>query len=229
MDLKDKVVVVTGASKGLGKALAERLAKEGCKVVVSARSEDKLNEVASNIHGYPFAADVKNEGQMIALADAAANKFGRIDVWVNNAGIRIPHSKLEEVDWARAHDMLEVNYFGTAYGTKAALKYMKGQKSGIIINILSTSALEGRPLASAYAASKYAAKGFSDSIRNEVKEDGITVVGVYPGGMKTNFFDEDVPDNYDKFMEPSTVADKITENLRLDKPESEQVIRRPTA
>jgi short-subunit dehydrogenase len=125
--------------------------------------------------------------------------------------------------------MMEVNYFGTAYGTKAALKYMKRQKSGIIVNILSTSALQGRPRSSAYAASKYAARGFTDAIRNEVKEDGIIVIGVYPGGMKTNFFDEQIPEDYDRYMDTREVGEKIIENLKRDKPEEEQIIRRPIA
>ncbi len=227
MNLKDKVVVITGASKGLGEALADSFSKEGCKVVVSARSKEALEALASRIGGYAVQADVRAEKQLLDLADKAAKKYGRIDVWVNNAGVRIPHSELNEIDWKRAHDMMEVNYFGTAYGTKAALKYMKKQQSGIILNILSTSALQGRAKSSAYAASKYAARGFTDAMRNEVKEDGITVIGVYPGGMKTNFFDEQVPDDIGKYMDARLVAEKIIGNLKIDTPETEQTIRRP--
>ena len=229
MDLRDKVAVITGASRGLGEVLAELFSREGCKVVVSATTKEKLDEIAARINGYAVQADVREETQLLQLADRAVKKFGRIDIWVNNAGIRIPHTNLEEIDWSRAHNMLEVNYFGTAYGTKAALRYMKSQKSGTIINILSTSALQGRAKSSAYAASKYAAKGFTDAIRSEVKEDGIKVIGVYPGGMKTNFFDEQAPEDYDKYMEASMVGEKIIDNLKRDKPEEEQIIRRPTA
>jgi hypothetical protein len=229
MDLKDKVIVITGASRGLGKALAELFSIEGCKVVVSATTKEKLDEIATHINGYAVQADVREEKQLLRLADQTVRRFGRIDVWVNNAGVRIPHAKLEEIDWARAHDMIEINYFGTAYGTKAALKYMKRQNSGVIINILSTSALQGRAKSSAYAASKYAAKGFTDAIRNEVKDNGIMVIGVYPGGMKTSFFDEQVPEDYDKYMAASTVGEKIIDNLKRDKPEEEQIIRRPAA
>ena len=229
MDLRDEVVVITGASRGLGEVLAELFSREGCKVVVSATTKEKLDELAARINGYAMQADVREEMQLLQLADRAVKKFGRIDIWVNNAGIRIPHTNIEEIDWNRAHNMLEVNYFGTAYGTKAAVKYMKSQKSGIIINILSTSALQGRAKSSAYVASKYAARGFTDAIRSEVKEDGIKVIGVYPGGMKTNFFDEQTPDDYDKYMEASTVGEKIIDNLKKDEPEEEQIIRRPAA
>ena len=218
MDLSGKVAVVTGASKGLGKAVAELLSKEGCKVVVSARSE--TTQLASEIKGLSIEADVRNEKEMKELADKTIKKLGRIDIWINNAGVRIPNSKLEDIDWTRAHDMMEVNFFGTAYGSKAALKHMKMQKSGVIINILSTSALQGRPRLSAYVASKYAVRGFTDSLRNEIREDGITVIGVYPGGMKTNFFDEQMPEDYDKYMDPHHVAQKIIENLKSDKPKS---------
>ena len=227
MDLRDKVVVITGAGRGLGEVLAELFSREGCKVVVSATTNEKLDEVATRINGYAVQADVREEMQLLQLSDQTVKKFGRIDIWVNNAGIRIPHTDLEEIDWSRAHNMMEVNYFGTAYGTKAALKYMKSQKSGTIINILSTSALQGRAKSSAYAASKYAAKGFTDAIRNEVRDDGITVIGVCPGGMKTDFFNEQIPEDYDKYMEASTVGEKIIDNLKRDKPEEEQVIRRP--
>ncbi|MDE1851485.1 MAG: SDR family oxidoreductase [Candidatus Micrarchaeota archaeon] len=227
MDLKDKVVVITGATKGLGAALAELFSKEGCKVVASATTKQKLDDLAGSLNCYAVQADVRREEQMLELADQTVKRFGHIDIWVNNAGIRIPHTNLEEIDWDRAHNMLEVNYFGTAYGTKAALKYMKERGSGTIINILSTSALQGRAKSSAYAASKYAARGFTESIRSEVKGDGIAVIGVYPGGMKTDFFKEQVPEDYDKYMDASTVGIKIIDNLKLDKPEEEQVIRRP--
>jgi short-subunit dehydrogenase len=228
MDLKDKVVVITGASKGLGVAIAKAISKEGCKIVVSATSKDLLDKIALEINGYAVKADVRDEHQMIKLAEQTIQRFGKIDIWINNAGVRIPHSNLEEIDWNRAHNMMEVNYFGTAYGSKAALKYMKTQKSGIIVNILSTSALEGRPRSSAYAASKGAAKGFTESIRNEVKEDNITVISVYPGGMKTEFFNEQIPENYDKYMDPESVAQKIIENLKKEKPEEELILKRPS-
>lgn len=225
--MKDKVVVITGASRGLGKALAELFSREGCRVVVSATTKELLDKLAKRINGYAIQADVRDESQLFRLADQTFKRFGRIDIWVNNAGVRIPHSKLEEIDWARAHNMMEINYFGTAYGTKAALKYMKNQKSGVIVNILSTSALQGRAMSSAYAASKYAAKGFTDAMRSEVRDDGIIMIGVCPGGMKTDFFNEQIPEDYDKYMNASTVAEKIIDNIKRDKPEEEQIIRRP--
>lgn len=227
MDLKDKVVVITGASRGLGRAIAETLSEEGCELVVSSRSKERLEGLASKIKVYAVEADVRKESDVVNLAAEAVKKFGRIDIWINNAGIWIPHDLVEDIDWARAHDMMEVNFFGTAYGSKAALRYMKQQKSGMIINILSTSALKGNPKSSAYAASKYAQRGFTDALRDEVRENGITVISVYPGGMKTILFNEQLPEDYDKYMEPTSVARKIVANLKSEKPEEEQLLKRP--
>ena len=104
---------------------------------------------------------------------------------------------------------------------------MKKQGSGMIVNIVSSSALSGRPLSSAYAASKWAARGFTDSLREEVKGTPLKVVGVYPGGMKTHLFDENPPEDYKEYMEASDVAQKIVDNLDQESPQEEQIIRRP--
>jgi NAD(P)-dependent dehydrogenase (short-subunit alcohol dehydrogenase family) len=228
MELEGKVVVITGGSKGLGSALAMGFLKEGCKTVISSRSPSESTDTSSNTGATWVKADVRIEEEVMALAAEAVRKFGKIDVWVNNAGVRIPHNPIEDTDWKRAHEMMEVNYFGTVYGSKAALLQMKKQGSGTIINILSTSALQGRPNSSAYAASKYAAKGFTDSLRAESKDCNITVVSVYPGGMKTRFFDEQVPDDYNAYMDPGTVASKIIENVKAGTPLEELIIRRPS-
>ena len=116
------------------------------------------------------------------------------------------------MDIKRVHDMIEVNLFGTIYGSKAALMQMRKQSEGMIINILSTSALTGRPKSSGYCASKYAVAGFTKSLRLEVEDGHITVVGVYPGGMQTNFFDERKPDNYHEYTDPVDVAQRIVNN-----------------
>ena len=113
--------------------------------------------------------------------------------------------------------------------TKAAVLAMKSKKQGVIVNILSTSALAGRPNSAAYAASKFAAMGFSKSLREGVKDEGITVINVYPGGMQTNFFDEQVPEDYNQYMDPAFVAEKIVRNLMQNNPEEELLVKRPNA
>jgi NAD(P)-dependent dehydrogenase (short-subunit alcohol dehydrogenase family) len=226
MDFQDKVIVITGASRGLGLALSSFLAKEGAKLILSSRAGEDLEKAGRELNAEIFPADVTKEDEIKKLADFAVQKFGRIDVWVNNAGIWIPHTSIENMDLKRVHDMIEVNLFGTIYGSKAALIQMKKQGSGTIINILSTSALEGRPGSSGYCASKWAAVGFTKSLRLEVESAGIKVLAIYPGGMKTNLFDEEKSKNYESYMEPDFVAGKIIENLKKESPEEELVLRR---
>ncbi|MCK4589899.1 MAG: SDR family oxidoreductase [Nanoarchaeota archaeon] len=227
MKLKDKIVVITGASKGLGRELALILAKEGCNLVLSGRSKEDLEELSTTIGAISIMADVTNEKQVANLADKTLEKFGRIDIWINNAGIWLPHALIEETDWKRVHEMIEVNLFGTIYGSKFALVQMKKQKSGTIINILSTSALEGRAGSSGYCTSKYATAGFTKSLSLEAKPSGIQVIGIYPGGMKTHLFDEEKPADFKNFMDPMFVAEKIVENLKKENLKEELILKRP--
>jgi short-subunit dehydrogenase len=226
VELKKKTVVITGGSHGLGKALAKILRAKDANVIVSSSSGEKLEAAAKQTGSIPIIADVRDERQVIRLADQAVNAFGKIDVWINCAGIWIPRRSIEETDWAEAHNMFEINFFGLVYGSKAALTSMKKNKSGIIINILSTSALDSRKGLPAYQASKYAAKGFTGSLREEAKEFGINVIAVYPGGMKTLSDDEEKPSDYSTYLDPENVAQKIIDNLVNDNPEEEQIIRR---
>jgi short-subunit dehydrogenase len=211
---KDQVVVITGASRGLGKSLAALFIKKGAKVILSGRDVAELNKVAEEIGGIVIVADVTKEKEVIELAEQVLEKFGRIDIWINNAGIWLPRASAENIDIKRAHDLIEVNLFGLMYGSRAAIRQMKKQSSGIIVNIISTSALSGRPNQSAYSASKHAAKGFTDSLREEITEKAIKVIGVYPGGMKTDLFNEQKPDEFDQFLSPEDVAEKIIGKFR---------------
>ena len=223
--LKDKIVVITGGTHGLGKAMALNCHESGAKVVVCARDEVGFDELVK-LGILAVKADVTKESDIGNVMKVTLEKLGRVDIWINNAGIWLPHEVIEKTDWTRAHDLMEVNLFGTVYGSKTALMQMRKQGSGCIVNILSTSALEGRATSSAYCASKYAARGFTLSLQEEVEGLKICAIAVYPGGMKTDLFDEERPDNYNEYMEPTYVAGKIVENLEKDEPEKEQIIRR---
>jgi short-subunit dehydrogenase len=229
MNIENKIVVITGGTKGLGKALAFNFTNEGAKVVIAARQKDETQKTASEIGADSVVCDVTKESDIQNLAKEVLHKYGQIDIWVNNAGVWLPHAPIEETDWQRVHDMFEVNIFGTIYGSKTALIQMRKQKSGVIINIISTSALDGRPGSSGYCASKYAASGFTKSLRKETEGTNIKVFGIYPGGMQTNFFDEKRPDEINDYMQPDFVASKIVENLKQVNPEEELVIKRPSA
>lgn len=229
MQISNQVVVITGATKGLGKSLALAFSSAGATVVISARKDDELQKAATETGAMAIVCDVTKEADVKHLAEEVIKKYGRIDIWINNAGIWVPHASVEETDWQKVHDMVEVNLFGTVYGSKAALVQMRQQNSGSIINILSTIALDGRAMSSGYCASKYATVGFTKSLRKEVEGADIKVFSIYPGGMQTNFFDEKKPDDIDQYMHPDFVADNILKNLQLEEPEDELIIKRPAA
>ncbi|MFH1608503.1 MAG: SDR family oxidoreductase [Patescibacteria group bacterium] len=224
MNLENKVVVITGGTKGLGKAMAVSFLKNNAKVIVCSKSKKDFKNLEIGIVGKK--ADVTKEKELKKLADFVVKKFGQIDIWINNAGIWLPHLPIEETNWRRAHDLIEVNLFGTVYGSKIVLAQMKKQNFGYIVNIISTSALEGKINETAYCASKFAVDGFTKSLMKEVDGKNIKVLGVYPGGMRTNLFDEKIPENYNDFMDPNFVADKIIENLKKENPELELIIKR---
>lgn len=225
MEIKDKVVVITGGSSGLGKALAKVFSKGGAKVVIVSNDPDELKETADELNVFSFEADITREEQVLKIGTALVERFKSLDIWINNAGIWLHHSPVEEMDLQRVHQLIEVNLFGTIHGSKTALLQMKKQGSGLIVNILSVSALEGRPESSGYCASKYAAAGFSKSLRLELVDDNIKVIDVYPGYMQTDLFNEKKPEGYDHFMKPSDVAAKILENIMSHKPKEEQIIK----
>ncbi len=226
MSLTDKITVITGGSSGLGKEMARILAAKGNKVVVCARDKEGLEKAAKELGAMAFVADVSKKEDIEALVEFTVKSFGRIDVWINNAGVWMPHALIEEMDIKRVHDMFEVNVFGTMYGSKIALLQMHKRNEGILVNIISTSALSGRPTSSGYAASKWAVRGFTDSIRGEYAGTKIKVIGVYPGGMQTSLFDEKKPDNINEYMLPDVVAGKIIKNLEREKPVEELIIKR---
>ena len=227
MELKNKVIVITGASKGLGKNLSQAFVAHGATVVMSGREQVSLEAAATAMEATAIAADVTKPEQVSNVAAEVIKKFGRIDIWINNAGIWFAHEPIEEIDWRRAHELFEVNFFGLVYGSQEAMLQMRKQGGGTIVNILSSSALDGRPLSSAYCASKFAADGFTKTLRYETEHDSITVIGVYPGGIKTELFHSNVPQDYDAYMEPHDVVSKIIGNLLQEKPELSLVIRRP--
>jgi len=226
MILKDKIIVITGASHGLGKALAQTLSDKKAKIIICSRSKDKLEGISKELNVDYVVADVSKEADMEKLAKETISRFGRIDIWINNAGVWLPKGPIEKVDMKMAHDMFEINVFGTVYGSRIALTQMRKQNFGVIVNVISTSALNGRPNAVMYSASKYAVRGFAEALREEAGSN-VNVISVYPGGIKTLMYNEEKPAEYDSFMLPEYVAKKIVDNFEIDNPEKELIIRRP--
>jgi len=193
-DLNSKVVIVTGASSGIGEATARAFGREGARVVLAARRLDRLEVLAGEIQNsspgvqaVAIAADLSQLADIQNLVAQTLQRFGRIDVLFNNAGFgRL--GWLETLDPVKDIEaQLAVNLLGVIQTTRQVLPVMIGQKSGHVINMASMSAFVGTPTYSIYAASKFAVRGFSEALRREVAPWGIRVSVVYPGGVATEF------------------------------------------
>lgn len=189
-NIKSKVVIITGASSGIGESTAKRLAAEGANVVLAARREDKLKLLTDEIRGAGgeavyLKADVTSRKDMNSLAQLAMDTYGHIDVLVNNAGI-MPNSRLNELkvdEWDR---MIDVNVKGVLYAIAAVLPFMKIQKSGHVINISSISGHIIVPTTAVYSATKFAVRAISEGLRQEESpEFGIRSTNISPGVVET--------------------------------------------
>jgi len=227
MDLKDKIIVITGGSQGFGRALAQLFISEGSQVVISGHEKKNLEDVSKELSSDHFLANVTSIEDMKKLGEYVVKKYGRIDIWINNAGIQIAPSLVEDVNTNRLQDLFQVNFFGYFYGCQVALSYMKKKDEGTIININSTAGLEGKPEISAYSSSKFAIRGLTESIRKEEKDSNIKIYGIFPGGMKTEIYKEKYPTDLNEYMEVDSVAKKVIENLKSDSPEIDLIIKRP--
>jgi short-subunit dehydrogenase len=192
--LKDQVVVITGASSGIGRATALHFGKAGAKLVLAARNEVALHEVADEVDNMGAEVivaptDVSNWEQVEQLARDAITTFGRIDTWINDAGVGI-YAMAEETSVEETHQIMETNFMGVVHGVKAALPYMKAQQSGTIINLGSVESQRALPYHSAYSASKHAIKAYTEALRMELEyqHSGIHVTLILPAGINTPFF-----------------------------------------
>lgn len=228
MVLKDKVIVITGGSQGFGRALAKAFKKENSTIIISSHDIENLKRTAKELSVDYFSADVTSHEEVKKLGQYVVEKYGRIDFWINNAGIQIAPSSTEDINIKKLHFLFEVNFFGYFYGIKIALSYMKRQNNGIIININSTAGLEGKPEISAYSSSKFAIRGLTESIRKEVKDFKIDIFQVFPGGMQTDIYKEKIPSDIKDYMSVDSVAEKVIANLKSEKPEVDLVIKRPS-
>jgi NADP-dependent 3-hydroxy acid dehydrogenase YdfG len=237
--IKDKVVVITGASSGLGEATARYLAQNGAKLVLGARRLDRLQALAKELSlgaGAAVQTDVTEQEQVKALVDQAVRTHGRIDVILNNAGL-MPHSPLERgktQDWDR---MIDVNIKGVLYGIAAALPYMKAQRSGHIINVSSVAGHKVRPGSAVYAATKTAVRVISEGLRQEVKPYNIRTTVISPGAVTSELPDSvtepDIAENIKKFYEIAIPANSFARMVAfaMSQPEDvdvNEILFRPT-
>lgn len=190
--INEQIIVIVGASSGIGLATARMAAKKGAKVVVAARNTDALKQLEQEIsssggQALAVTADVTQQEQVELIAHAAIEKFGGFDTWFNNAGIGI-YGKAEEVEIKDARQLFEINFWGEVYGTNAALPHLK-KRGGALINMGSTESDRALPLHAFYAATKHAVQGYTDGLRMELEKEGapVSVTLIKPGAIDTPF------------------------------------------
>ena len=240
-NIEGKVVVITGASSGLGEATARMLSALGATVVLGARRVDRIEAIARELEAaggraLALPTDVTRAADVQRLVDAAVEKFGRIDVLVNNAGL-MPSSPLERLkidDWDR---MIDVNIKGVLYGIAAALPHMKARKSGHIVNVSSVAGHKVRAGTAVYSATKHAVRVLTEGLRQEVKPFDIRTTIVSPGAVATELPDSiteaDVQAGVKAFYEIAIPADSFARAVvyALSQPDDvdiNEILFRPT-
>jgi short-subunit dehydrogenase len=219
--LKKQVIVLTGATSGIGLTTARMARERGAQLMLVARNEAALNELAREINdgggkAATFTADVADEAQLQRAADAAIKEFGHFDTWVNNAGVSI-YGKLEEVESEDSRRLFETNFWGLVNGSLIAVKHFRVSGGGTLINIGSTLSDRAIPVQGMYCASKLAVKGFTDALRMELEADGAPVIVtlVKPSAIDTPYKDHAKnylgvkPENPPPIYAPETVAETI--------------------
>ncbi|MNW39068.1 putative oxidoreductase [compost metagenome] len=222
MEFKNKTAIITGASKGIGKAIATALAKEGVHLGLISRSTADLEELQHSLHNeysvnvHIASADVSNRIEAEAAVQSLQKELGSIDILINNAGIA-KFATLLDMDPSEWERIIQVNLMGTYYISRAVLPYMLNQNSGNIINVASTAGERGFATGSAYCASKFALLGLTESLLQEVRKSNIRVVALTPSTVNTELAlnaglkigDED------RMMQPEDVAELAIATLRL--------------
>lgn len=223
--LSDKVVVLTGAASGIGRALAKALAEKGCHLAISDINKEGLMDTAGLIAGKKVkvsthVVDVANRQQVYDYAQDVMKEHGRVHIVINNAGVSVADS-LESVSYEDFEWLMGINFWGVVYGTKAFLPYLKKQGEAHIVNISSINGILPNPYNGPYCAAKFAVKGFTETLSQELRGTSVKVSVVHPGGIKTNIVrnarfyrvanpqktKQDVVDLFDRFIFKTTAED----------------------
>ena len=210
-----KVIVITGGSEGLGKAIAKRLIKDN-KVIIISNNEEKLKKTATEIQCDYVVWDVTNYKQIENAIDTIFKKYINIDILINNAGVWL-EGDLTENTFEKISNCIDVNTKGPIYMTKAVLPNMYKNKSGLIINVCSQASFDNDDYSVVYNASKWAMRGFNRSIQRDISKKGVKVTGFYPGFMQTNLFKK-AGNDYDTStgLEVEKVAKAIEYIINVD-------------
>ena len=217
MKFQNRIVVITGASSGIGKASAVEFAKNGANVILIGRRNEKLLEVEKKISKYKVSTlvcvcDVSNKSQVKEMSKQVLEKFGKIDILVNNAGFAI-YGKVSDLEIEQMESQIATNYFGMVYCIKNFLPKMLDQNSGHIVNIASVAASFGLPGLASYSASKFAMLGFSEGLQHELNGTDVHVTVVSPIMVRTNFFDHSSFESMPKFSPTSLSAETVAKSV----------------
>src|ERR671912_3023799 len=218
MELKGKVAIVTGGTKGIGRAIADALVREGVNVCISARSRNEIDETlealcalkAGNATG--IVSDVCNYSQVKPLFELTVGQFGGLDILVNNAGIGL-FQTVEEMSPEDFRSVIETNLFGVFYCCHEAIPLMKQRGGGYIINMSSLAGVNAHPNMAAYNASKFGLNGFSEALMQEVRHDGIKVSYIMPGSVNTEFGGDEPSDEKSWQLQPDDIAQVVMDLL----------------
>ena len=188
-----RVVAITGASAGIGRATALRLARDGASIAICARRQDRLERVAAEIiqaggTSLPIVADVSRDADMRSFVDQTLSRWGQLDVMMCNAGYGV-YGAVDQIEPAKMKAMMDVNYHGTLYAAHAVLPVFRRQRHGHLMIISSIVGQRAVPFVGAYAATKFAQVGLAEALRAELQGSGIHVTAVYPISTETEFFD----------------------------------------
>ena len=211
-ELKGRVAAVTGAASGIGRSLAIHLAKEGCGLALADIDQDGLNQTVEMVNNNgnkitTHVLDVADREQVYRFADDVAGEHGKINVIINNAGVAVSET-LEDLTYDDFNWLLGINFWGVIYGSKAFLPYLKQQPEGHIVNISSVHGLFTNPNVGPYCTSKFAVRGFTQTLCQELKGTTVRVSCVHPGGIKTNIVRNS---RFIKASEPETSHDEAVE------------------
>jgi len=230
MDIKNKVAIITGASSGIGLATARLLSRKGAKVVLAARSSQKIKRLEKDLpSSYAVATDMTKQNQIKNLINKTKKKYGRIDILINNAG-RGYDAMVEKIDPQKFSELFALNVIGPLFAMQQVLPVMKKQKSGMIVNISSGTSLMTIPGISAYSSIKRALNGLTLTAREELAKNKIKVSVVYPYITNTNFYKNKISfkksakaageENFYLAGDPAEkVAEKILEAIRTEEAE----------
>ncbi|HEV2914437.1 MAG TPA: SDR family oxidoreductase [Pyrinomonadaceae bacterium] len=218
MNLSGKAAIVTGGTKGIGRAISEALLREGVNVCIGARHADEIERATSELGRVGEASvtgavcDVRDYEEVRALVDHAVAELGGVDILINNAGIGL-FGRVEELSPEDFRAVLETNLFGVFYCCHEAIPQMKRRGGGYIINISSLAGVNAHPQMAAYNASKFGLNGFSEALMQEVRHDGIKVSYIMPGSVNTHFGDEEPSAEKSWQLQPDDIAQVVIDLL----------------